>query len=161
MAKSSEGSKKKPSPKAKPSKVTKKKPTTPKKVAPTPEPTPLPQIPEPKLYPDQLAEGAYTTLPGRLESSFVLVEYTGRKRVYLHYGRTGTGDAFWYLIRSDGPKLLKVFPDVLVTECFSELVEMLEHWQSGVNPDPMSASYCDISPDIQEVVATIRNNYLG
>jgi len=124
------------------------------------ETPPVPKPPEPETHSGDAAEVAFTRLPSRLDESLVVVSYTGRKRAYIHYGRAGNSTVFWYLIRSDGPRLLKMYPSDSAAECFSELLKMMEGWQANVNPDPMSDSYCDISPDVDVVEHTIRTRYL-
>ena len=144
-------SERKPKPAAKA--VTKKR----QKVSP---PTPPPTL-EPKIYSDAQAESAFTNLPFRLDETLAVVRYTGRKRAYIHYGRAGDGTAFWYLIRSDGPRLLKVYPSPAAESCFAEMLAMMEGWRSSVNPDPMSPSYCDICPDEETILQTVRLKYLN
>ena len=124
------------------------------------EPPPIPKIPEPKTHLENAAEVAFTQLPSRLDETLVVVRYTGRKRAYIHYGRAGNNTVFWYLLRSDGPRLLKIYPSDLATECFSEMLKLMRGWQESVIPDPMSDSYCDICPDVDVVEHTIRTRYL-
>lgn len=122
---------------------------------------PQPEPAGPRVYTDHDAEDAFTELPAPLDETLAVVRYTGRKRAYVHYGRAGDGTAFWYLIRSDGPRLLKAYPAAEAGTCFGELLAMMRGWREGVNPDPMSASYCDISPDEDAVERLIRSRYLG
>lgn len=131
---------------------------TPEPVVPvTPKP---PTPPEPRVYSDENAERNFTELPSRLDETLLVVRYTGRKRAYIHYGRAGNGCAFWYLNRSDGPRLLKIYPPERARDCFSELLAPIENWRASVNPDPMSESYFDICPDEGIVEQNIRTRYL-
>jgi hypothetical protein len=116
---------------------------------------------EPRVYTEEAAERHFCQLPSRLDETLAVVRYTGRKRAYIHYGRAGDTSAFWYLIRSDGPRLLKVYPGEQAAECFSELLTMIQGWRESVNPDPMSPSYCDICPEVAFIELTMRTRYLG
>jgi hypothetical protein len=131
----------------------------PREETPPAAPPASPEPPEPRFYSDEEAERVFTELP-RLDESLAVVRYTGRKRAYIHYGRAD-GSAFWYLIRSDGPRLLKLYPAEQTAECFSELLAMMEGWRASVNSDPMSPSYCEIEPGEEVIERTMRERYLG
>ncbi|WP_020470553.1 hypothetical protein [Zavarzinella formosa] len=125
----------------------------------TPE-APPPKEAAPVAYNDEDAEREFIGLPGRIDETMAVVRYTGRKRAYIHYGRAGDGLAFWYLIRSDGPRLLKVYPPHLANECYTSLLEMMAGWRASVDSSPMSDSYCEICPDESVVELVIRSRYL-
>ena len=123
-----------------------------------PEGPPAPAV---SSYKDEAAEEAFCSLPGRLDETLAVVRYTGRKRIYIHYGVAGDGSAFSYLTFSDGHRSLAVYPPGQREKCFSDLLGMMNGWLSSVNSDPMSPSYCVICPDIDIVEQTMRTQYLN
>lgn len=115
----------------------------------------------PTTFTEEGAEHAFVDLPGRVHETLAVVRYTGRKRAYIHYGRAGRERVFWYLIRSDGPRLLKLYPTQRAEECFAELLGMIEGWRASVDSSPMSDSYCEVCPDESVIEQVIRSKYLA
>lgn len=113
-----------------------------------------------KTYEDQAAEEAFLCLPGPLDETLAIVRYTGRKRIYIHFG-VASDEPFFYLIFSDGRRILSVFPSEKREDCFTDLVGMLQGWIGGVNSDPMSPSYCHVCPDPEMISMIIRTRYLN
>jgi len=122
---------------------------------------PEPARTEPTVSTDDAAECAFVSLPGPLAETLAVVRYTGRNRAYIHYGRAGDGSVFWYLIRSDGPRLLKVYPAEAAKACFAEMLSLLQGWQYSVNSDPRSPDYCTICPDIDVIEQNVCGQYLA
>jgi hypothetical protein len=122
-----------------------------------PEPPPASAV---RSYKDEAAEEAFRSLPGRVDETLAVVRYTGRKRIYIHYGVAGDGSAFSYLIFSDGHRSLAVYPPDQREQCFADLLGMMNGWLASVNSDPRSPSYCVICPDVDVVEQVMRTRYL-
>lgn len=120
-------------------------------------------VPGERTYRDEAAEEAFLGLPGPLDETLAIVRYTGRKRIYIHFGVAGGagGQPFFYLIFSDGHRVLSVFPPEQGEKCFADLSGMLQGWMGSVNSDPRSPSYCQVCPDPEVISMIVRTRYLS
>jgi hypothetical protein len=93
------------------------------------------------------AEETYRSLPGPLNEVFVLVRFTGRKRMYLHLGTSGEQFAYAHTLYSEGPSVLRIAPIGRRHALFGAFLRYLRALQENVDPAGLSPSIGAIEPD--------------